>query len=352
MSASIKQLLEALPPETDGALLLSQVNRLYYTGFSAEDGLLLLTKAGSAFFTDSRYLEAAAQCIQAMPVLDVSKFAQELARLAPRSLSLEARRVSLARHKELCEKYSDVHFHGDGTLDDAIDAQRIIKQPRELAMIRTAQCIAQAGFDWILGEICPGKTEKELALALEYYMLTQGADALSFPTIFVSGKNSSLPHGVPSQKKLEAGDMITMDFGAVKEGYHSDMTRTVILGAASRKQKTVYQTVLAAQEAALACVAPGAENSAVDFAARDVIERAGYGEFFGHGTGHGVGLEIHENPGVSPKNKTQLQTGNVITIEPGIYLPGEFGVRIEDMAAVTGSGYENLTSSPKQLICL
>ena len=204
----------------------------------------------------------------------------------------------------------------------------------------------------ILDFIKPGMTEKHVTLELDYYMLSHGADGLSFETIAVSGKNSSKPHGVPSDKKIEKGDFVTMDFGAVVEGYHSDMTRTVAVGFVTDEQKNVYETVLKAQAAAQAAASSGVCCADVDKAARDVIENAGYGEYFNHSTGHGVGVEIHEYPRLSRLCKTALSVGNVVTDEPGIYIPEKFGVRIEDMLLITENGCENLTRAPKELIIL
>jgi Xaa-Pro aminopeptidase len=183
-------------------------------------------------------------------------------------------------------------------------------------------------------------------------MLKNGADALSFDTIAVSGKNSSMPHGVPTDKKIEKGDFITMDYGAVCDFYHSDMTRTVAVGEVSGKQIEVYETVLKAQEEAFKVMKAGVPCKAVDKAARDIIVNKGYGDFFGHGLGHGVGVEIHELPSLNPSSSAILEVGNIVTNEPGIYLPGQFGVRIEDMALITEDGYENLTLSEKKLIIL
>ena len=240
----------------------------------------------------------------------------------------------------------------DGAVDRAITSLRMIKSADEIALMKSAQEIAERAFTHILDFIKPGVTEREVSLELDYFMLRSGAEALSFETIAVSGVNSSMPHGVPSDKKIENGDFVTMDYGAVCGGYHSDMTRTVAVGNVSAEQKKVYDTVLKAQLAALEAMRPGVRCADADRAARDVIEAAGYGEFFGHGTGHGVGIEIHEEPRVSPTAVDILETGNVVTDEPGIYLPGQFGVRIEDMVLITENGFENLTKAPKELIVL
>ena len=236
--------------------------------------------------------------------------------------------------------------------DAAINFFRRKKSEEEKNCILKAQAIAEKAFDHILGFISTEKTEKDIALELDFFMLRNGAEATSFDTIAVSGANSSMPHGVPSDKKICNGDFITLDYGAVINGYHSDMTRTVAVGSVSTKMAEVYETVLNAQLASLASLRDGISGIDADKAARDIIANAGYGEFFGHGTGHGVGIEIHEEPRLSPKSDKILCKGDVVTVEPGIYLPGEFGVRIEDMAFITENGYENLTKSPKNLIII
>jgi Xaa-Pro aminopeptidase len=237
-------------------------------------------------------------------------------------------------------------------VDSLVDKLRETKKEKEIECIKKAQQIAEEAFAHSLELIKPAVSEKDIALALDFYMLSHGAEAVSFDTIVVSGKNSSMPHGVPTDKKIENGDFVTMDFGAVYNGYHSDMTRTVAVGEPTEKQKEIYSVVLKAQKAALSVLKAGVPCSEADKAARDVIEAAGYKEFFGHGTGHGVGIEIHEAPTLSPRSKADLGEGNVVTIEPGIYIPNEFGVRIEDMALITKDGFVNLTSCEKELIIL
>ena len=230
---------------------------------------------------------------------------------------------------------------------------RSVKTKWEVENIITAQRIAEKAFDDILDFIKVGATEKQIAATLEYKMMCYGAEKPAFDSVVVSGANSSMPHGVPSDKKIEKGDFITMDFGAMYNGYCSDMTRTVCVGFATDEMKTVYNTVLAAQKASEKLVAAGAEGYLVDKGAREVIENAGYGEYFGHATGHGIGLFVHERPTVSPKIKNiKLKTGQIISNEPGIYLPKKFGVRIEDMLFVKKNGCKNLTNSPKDLIIL
>ena len=237
-------------------------------------------------------------------------------------------------------------------LENTINQLRSVKTSDEIESIKKAQAIAEEAFNHILTFIKPGVTEKQIALELDFYMLSHGAEALSFETIAVTGEKTSMPHGVPDDVIVKEGDLVTMDFGAVYKGYHSDMTRTVAVGKASDEQKKIYDVVLSAQKNALSVLKKGLPCAEADKAARSIIEEAGYGEYFGHGTGHGVGVEIHEGPNLSPRSTQKLQAGNVVTVEPGIYIPEKFGVRIEDMALITEKGYENLTSSPKELIIL
>jgi len=267
-------------------------------------------------------------------------------------IMLESERTTVSRYNKIKELLPDITVSAAGDLDNYIDEIRITKNKKEFSKIIKAQRIAERAFDHILSFISTEKTEKEIALELDYFMLKNGADALSFETISVSGKNSSMPHGVPSDKKIENGDFITMDFGAIFDFYHSDMTRTVAVGEVSTKQIEVYETVLTAQLEAIAKIKAGAVCRDVDKVARDIITSKGYSECFGHGLGHGVGVEIHESPSLNPTSSYVLKTGNIVTVEPGIYIPGEFGVRIEDMGAVTENGFENFTLSEKKLIVL
>jgi Xaa-Pro aminopeptidase len=220
----------------------------------------------------------------------------------------------------------------------------------EIRKIAAAQALAEEAFQYLLPRLEVGRSEISVAAELEYYMKLHGAEGPSFSTICVSGTRSSLPHGTPTQSLLESGTFITLDFGCMLDGYASDMTRTVCLGKASDLMKKVYQTVLSAQLAGIAAVKSGVPGKAVDRAARSVIEEAGYGEYFGHSTGHGIGLEVHESPSAAPKTETALPAGSLISVEPGIYLPGTFGVRIEDLVVVREGGSENLNRTSKELL--
>lgn len=348
---SIPALLQALP-EQDGALLFCPETRQYLTGFAASDGAVLLSHSGNVFFTDSRYLEAAQARVTTMHVTDIQQMPQWIKQQKLQSIALEAQHITVAHLQRLQERYPDIRFSADGTLDTALQAQRMEKSDWEIAQIQAAQRIAEHAFADLLPQCRPGISELELAARLEFYMRMHGADAIAFDTIIVSGSNSSMPHGVPTEKKLEPGDFVTMDFGAVKNGYHSDMTRTIAIGQVTQKQKEVYEIVRTAQEKVLAALRPGLSCQEADAAARGHIAAHGYAAAFGHSTGHGVGLQIHEAPAVAPNSKHILQPGNVVTVEPGIYLPGEFGVRIEDMAVITPQGCRNLTRTPKALLVL
>lgn len=353
----ITKLKEYLKRENAAALIMSEENISYFTSFHSTNGYLVVTGEKAVFLTDSRYLEAAQNKIKTCDeILNIKKMSDELAAvissLGVKKLMLESERITVARFNQLSKLFADIELVTDGELDTKIDSIRAIKTRQQTDTIIKAQRIAERAFDYILGFITVGKTEREIALELEYFMLKNGADALSFETIAVSGKNSSLPHGVPSDKKIENGDFITMDYGATVDFYHSDMTRTVAVGEVSSKQADIYETVLKSQIAGLEAIKAGKICKEVDAVSRNIIADKGYGDYFGHGLGHGVGVEIHEFPSLNPSSETVLKEGHIVTVEPGIYLPGEFGVRIEDMALVTANGCENLTVCEKKLIVL
>lgn len=336
-------------------LITSPENRRYLTGFASSDGYLLITNTEAIFLIDSRYIEAAqnqiTECSEIALLTSLSaQLPEYIEKLGIAALYTEAERLSVAEFDKI-KKITPCACCAD-EVDGSVNALRRIKCEYEKNKILKAQAIAEKAFDHVLNFIKEGVTEREIALTLDFFMLKNGAECVSFETIAVSGKNSSMPHGVPCDKRIEKGDFITMDFGAVVDGYHSDMTRTVAVGEVSQKQAEVYETVLSAQKKSLEILKAGITCKDADKAARDVISSAGYGKFFGHGTGHGVGIEIHEAPRLSPKSDEILKIGDVVTVEPGIYIPSEFGVRIEDMAFITENGCENLTKCPKNLIIL
>lgn len=352
----IKSFSRQIPESVDGVLLLSRENRLYFTGFASSAGCLLITKNEAVFFTDSRYIEAATNQIKNCDVIESRDFKSQLTDILNKQgikkIAVESEKLTLAQFEKYKSDFPFAEFSANKEVDKLISSMRAVKTKDELECIKKAQRIAEAAFNHILDFISVGKTERDVALELDFFMLKNGAEALSFETIAVSGSNSSMPHGVPSSKKIQAGDFLTLDFGAVYKGYHSDMTRTVAISKVSDEQKKVYETVLAAQEKCVSGLAASLSCVRADALAREHIAQEGYADFFSHGTGHGVGIETHELPLLSPRSDSTLQVGNVVTVEPGIYLPKKFGVRIEDMIYIGEKGCENLTSSPKELIIL
>lgn len=340
----------------DAVLVTSPENRFYFTGFNSSNGFLIADKNEAVFITDGRYIEAAQNTIKDCKIVLQERKATQikdiLSELGAKSVAIEADRMTISEYVAFSDALNGIELVADGTLDREINLVRSVKEPGEIEKILAAQHIAEKAFEHICNFIKEGKTEKEIQLELDFYMLSHGAEALSFETIAVSGTNGSMPHGVPSDRAVKKGEFITMDYGAVFDGYHSDMTRTVALGEVSEEQKLVYNTVLKAQLAAIDVMLEGVSGKDADSAARKVITDAGYGEYFSHSTGHGVGVEIHESPYVSAANENPLVCGNVITSEPGIYIPGKFGVRIEDMILVGQNSNKNLTDCPKELIIL
>ena len=338
------------------ALIISPENRKYFTGFESSDGFLLVSADRAVFITDGRYIEAAEKQISACEVMLLGKIYPQIATILKemncRHLLVESTRMTVSTYNSLKGVLKNISISTDTTLDTIINSIRSIKTRNEVESIIKAQRIAANAFEHMLKFIKVGVTEKEIALELDFYMLRNGGEGLSFETIAVSGKNSSMPHGVPSNKKIENGDFITLDFGTIINGYHSDMTRTIAVGFATDEMKNVYDIVLKAQNNCLANIRSGINCKDGDKFARSVIRDAGYGQYFTHSTGHGVGVEIHEFPNLSPASDSVLQVGNIVTVEPGIYIPEKFGVRIEDMALITETGCENLTNAPKDLIIL
>ena len=354
----IKKLQKLLSEKGLGysALIIAPENRKYFTGFDSSDGFLLVSSDRAVFITDGRYIEAAEKQISNCEVRLQGKtypqIAEILSEMNCKHLLVEATRMTVSTYNSLKGVLKNISVATDSTLDTIINTLRSIKTENEVESVIEAQRIAEAAFEHILEFIKPGVTEKEIALELDFFMLRNGGEGLSFETIAVSGKNSSMPHGVPSDKRIENGDFITMDFGTIINGYHSDMTRTVAVGFATDEMKNVYDTVLKAQQNCLDNIKAGISCKTGDMFARSVINDSGYGQYFTHSTGHGVGVEIHEFPNLSPASDSILQTGNIVTVEPGIYIPEKFGVRIEDMALITESGCRNLTNAPKELIIL
>lgn len=350
----IKQLV--LPEVADGALITSDINRRYFTGMKSSAGMLLIFKECAYLIIDFRYIEKARNTVKNCTVMEQENLTEQINSLMKKhnakSLAVESMDMTLSRMSFLEKKFPDIEFIKSDELSNNIYDMRTIKSTEEIEKIHKAQKIAEKAFDEILGFIRPGVTEREIALKLDNCMLENGAEGLSFETIALAGANTSMPHGVSGNYKVKNGDFVLMDFGAVYDGYHSDMTRTVCVGQSSEKMGKIYDIVLKAQLEALKKVKSGITGSELDGYARDIIDESGYGDFFGHSLGHGVGMEIHEFPTASSKSETILKENMVVTVEPGIYLPGEFGVRIEDFVVVTENSHQNLTNCPKKLIIL
>ncbi len=341
----LKQIAAKLPEYgIDAMLLNSEPGEYYAVGFHGE-GNVVVTAEKCFYFTDSRYIEAAGNLITGAEIAmtghsrNYRAMVQEVVeQCGIKTMGFEENYLSVAEY-ELWEK---------GLTAKLVPAQKLVnslraaKDEEEIALMRKAQEITDRAFDEILKFIRPGMTEQEIAAKLQYDMLRFGAEKMSFDPIVVSGPNGSLPHGVPSSKQVQKGEFLTMDFGCKYGGYCSDMTRTVALGEPTEEMKKVYQIVLEAQLAGIAVTA----------AARKVIADAGYGDKFGHGYGHSLGIEIHESPNANTRDNTLLPVGAVVSAEPGIYLPGKFGVRIEDVTILREDGCEILTKSPKDLIIL
>ena len=356
LNSSLELLAALLPEGADGALMISETNRRYFTGFASDAGYLLLTKKKAFLLMDPRYSEAAAYSADGAEVIEFHDLGETLGKLVSENqlscIALEGSAFTL-NEAERIEKYlSPAETIKTKALDEAVSKLRIIKTSYEVECIMKAQRITEQALRETLPFVRVGAKEKDIALELEYRMRKIGAEGVSFDLIVISGRKTSMPHGVPGENLIRPGDFVTFDIGALYEGYHSDMTRTYAVGEISEKQKRVYQTVFDAQKKGLDAVRAGIPASDVDKAARDHIYHAGYEGCFGHSTGHGVGLEIHEQPAVSSKSTTILQSGMVITVEPGIYLPGQFGVRIEDTVVVTADGHINLCTVPKEITVL
>lgn len=339
------------------ALVFSEINRRYFTKFPATDGALLVTSEKAYLLMDFRYAEAAQDEAKYCEVLLFDSMGKTLGELIKKhgleQVLLERECLTILEGENLKSMINNAGAQAviDAKLDDAIKDLRMIKTAEEVKKIEESQAITDAAFEHVLPMIKEGVTERELALEIEFFMKKQGAEAVAFDLIVVAGKNGSLCHGVPSENTFKKGDLITMDTGALLDGYHSDMTRTVALGKISEEQERVYNKVLEAHMAVIEQLKPGLVCSDVDKIARDIIESE-YPGTFGHGLGHGVGYDIHEHPRFSRFDSTICREGMVITDEPGIYLAGKFGVRIEDMLLVTENGCRSLTKSPKELITL
>ncbi|OPX86584.1 MAG: putative peptidase [Pelotomaculum sp. PtaB.Bin104] len=324
-------------------------NRYYLSGFTGTAGALLLCLSGAYLLTDFRYLEQAQQQSPHFTVIDateslIDKLDELVREKKVTSLGYDGDHLSYNEFLKLKDRLVSIDLKPASGL---VEELRLIKDSAEIKNIEEAVRLSDRAIEQVRPQIKPGVTEREIALRLEFAMREMGAEGVAFETIVASGPRSALPHGVASVRTIQSGDLVTMDFGAVYCGYHSDITRTVVVGEPASWQSEIYSIVLEAQLRAVKAVCAGVKASVVDRAARALIAGRGYAEYFGHGTGHGLGLEIHENPRLSKKGETVLRAGMVVTVEPGIYLPGRGGVRIEDTVLVLESGCRVLTKTPK-----
>ncbi|MGH2318121.1 M24 family metallopeptidase [Planococcus sp. SE5232] len=336
--------------DVEAILVTSPFNLRYITEFTGTAGLALVTQDKAVFITDFRYTEQASVQVKEFEVVQAKKnlmdeAVQAIDSLSIKTLAFEQDYMTYATALQYKEKV-EVEME---PISNLIEKIRMVKTPEEVAVLKAAAKIADDAFEHICGFIRPGLTELEVSNELEFFMRKQGATSSSFDVIVASGLRSALPHGVATDKVIEDGDMITLDFGALYNGYISDITRTVAVGEPSAQMKEIYDIVLKAQELGVEKIGPGMSGIEADAIARDFIKSKGYGEAFGHSTGHGIGLEVHESPGLSFRSETILEPGMAVTVEPGIYLPGVGGVRIEDDILITESGNERLTNSTKEL---
>lgn len=342
--------------QMDAVLAVRPANIRYLSGFVGSESYLYISMDRCVILTDSRYTLQAEEEGKGCEVQTISKnagYGTLLSRLFQEDgvqvLGFEEDALLYGTAAAL-QRETGLPAEQWKMLNGCLSSLRAVKSEEEIRCLEQAERIGDDAFSFILNELKPGMTELQVAARLEYFMKSNGAEGTSFDTIVASGIHSAMPHAIPGDKPLEKGDFVTMDFGCKYHGYCSDMTRTVVIGKATERQKEIYQVVLEAQQAALSGLRPGMTGSEGDRLARDVIEKAGYGKYFGHGLGHSVGFEIHEKPALSMQDDTVLCAGMIETVEPGIYIPGFGGVRIEDMVVLTETGIRNLTSSPKELI--
>jgi len=349
----LNRLQESFPDEIDALMVGSTPNYTYLSGFTGSSAHLVITRQKGFLITDFRYYE---QAQEQAPHFELVRLEQEslenkigklLEKEGIECLGVEADHLVVSEFQRLEQGLPGVRLY---PVKKLVEGLRAIKDEEEMEKLREASRLADAAIDHICRWLKPGVTEKEIALEIEIFLRRQGADSLAFPPVVVSGPRGSLPHGIPTDKPVQRGELLTIDLGACLNGYCSDMTRTVAIGPASQEQKQIYSIVLRAQQQALQGIKPGMSGAEADALARNFIQEAGFGGNFGHGLGHGVGMDVHEGPVLSPCSQDSLQPGMVFSVEPGIYLPDRMGVRIEDLVIMKDNGLENLNHSPKQLV--
>ena len=359
MEARIQRLQQALFSQSGAAhgyLITSPVARRYLLGFSSTAGTGLILEDAAYFVVDFRYYEMACHSIRGCKVLLQENLSEQIKQLCAKhhatTLGVEEQTMTLSEFESFTKSLSGLTLVRDGRLSTALERLRLIKDADEIQAIAAAQTLTEEAYTDLLNILKEGMTEKQIALELDFRMRRLGAEDVSFQTIVAAGPHSASPHAHPTDYAVQQGDFITMDFGALLNGYHADMTRTVSIGEPGEEKRRLYQTVLTAQLEALKAMGPGKEFSAMDRVARRIIDNAGYQGCFGHSLGHGVGVEIHESPYLAPRSKGVLKEGMVVSCEPGIYLEGKYGTRIEDLVAITADGCRDLNHTSKELICL
>lgn len=349
--------LRALLDDNKKALLITNENNVYYlSGVLNCEGKILIIKDKSYLLVDFRYIELAKSTCKNCEVVLYTKLYDDINSICKKhsvnSIYLESDNITLSQYNIMLCRFNElgISLISDDTLSKTVSNLRLIKSDEEIKLIDKAQKITEKAYNEVLNYVKPGVKERDICIELERLIKKYGASGVSFDLITITGKKTSLPHGVPSDGIVKEGDFFTFDIGSLYKGYHSDMTRTVAVKSCDDYQREIYNIVLKAQTTALEAVKAGVKASDIDKTARDIIDNAGYKDNFGHSTGHGVGLDIHELPFVSTKSDTILSENMVITVEPGIYLENQFGVRIEDMVLVKENGYKNFASITKELI--
>ncbi|MFY0542849.1 M24 family metallopeptidase [Brevibacillus sp. H7] len=335
----------------DAAIIVSPENRYYLSGFRGSAGALVVTKEHQVLLTDFRYVD---QAVSEAPLFEVVNHQQQLVGTICRLLAdVSARHAGIELEKMPVAQYLDIRESSPHlsltNVEPLLDEIRMYKDAEEIEYLRQGVAICDRAFEHILSYIRPGMTEKQIGLELEFFMRQSGAEGIKANHVIASGERASLPHGQATDRVVQIGDFVKMDIGARVNGYYSDFTRTVIVGQASPKQVEIYNIVKKAQEAALGAIGPDKVCSELDEVARSIIREAGYGDCFGHSLGHSIGLAVHEKPVMRSTDHSVLKPGMVITVEPGIYIKGFGGVRIEDLVVITEDGFDNLTTATKEL---
>lgn len=352
----IEKLMQSLPDNTSAGIITSTPNRLYFLNFKSSAGTLVVTKEKAYFIIDFRYFEMAKKAVTDAEIILEDGLESQINSIITKHnikrVSLENTYITMKSFEDMKKYCTPAEVVMNDGFDKTILEMRSIKDADEVNKIKAAQKLTDETFAYILPRIAAGKTEREIALDMEFFIRKNGSEGVSFDFIVLAGVNGSTPHGVPGENKIKKGDFLTMDFGAVVNGYRSDMTRTVAVGEVSDKMRFVYDTVLKAQLESIKAIKAGEKCFDIDKISRDIIYDAGFKGMYGHGLGHSVGIEIHEEPRFSPSSNDIAKPGIIMTVEPGVYIEGEFGVRIEDMGQVTQSGFDNFTESPRHLIIL